>query len=267
LGQNSGHYCSPNATYDRLVGISPSKCSRRDLFAELADRLAVDRIRSLAYLPSGAPAADLKAREKLGWRWGYETSWPNGYCDNLRTGERLETFQLNWGAVITEWSQRWGRRLWGWWIDGVYFADAMYRHPKPPNFESLTAALRAGNPEALVAFNPGPTHPMQSITEHEDYTAGEGSLTDLPLCQGRWVEYQHHAAQWHTYNWMSPLWGRGTPPRLDADLVVGYTRHVATNGGVVTWDAPVDARGVIRPEYFAILERLAREVPCERLPS
>ena len=28
LGQNSGHYCAPNATYDKLVGISPSKCSR-----------------------------------------------------------------------------------------------------------------------------------------------------------------------------------------------------------------------------------------------
>jgi hypothetical protein len=31
LGQNSGHYCSPNAAYDRIVGITPSKCSRRDL--------------------------------------------------------------------------------------------------------------------------------------------------------------------------------------------------------------------------------------------
>jgi hypothetical protein len=27
IGQNSGHYCSPNETYDSIVGISPSKCS------------------------------------------------------------------------------------------------------------------------------------------------------------------------------------------------------------------------------------------------
>ena len=27
IGQNSGYYLSPNATYDRLVGIEPSKCS------------------------------------------------------------------------------------------------------------------------------------------------------------------------------------------------------------------------------------------------
>jgi hypothetical protein len=31
LGQNSGHYLSPNRTYDSIVGIRPSKCSRRDL--------------------------------------------------------------------------------------------------------------------------------------------------------------------------------------------------------------------------------------------
>ena len=32
IGQNSGFYISPNATYDRLTGIKPSKCSRRDLW-------------------------------------------------------------------------------------------------------------------------------------------------------------------------------------------------------------------------------------------
>src|ERR1035441_6650338 len=30
LGQNSGFYCSPNRTYDKLTGIRPSKCARRD---------------------------------------------------------------------------------------------------------------------------------------------------------------------------------------------------------------------------------------------
>ena len=39
LGQNSGHYCAPNPTYDKLVGIEPSKCSRRDLIADLAQAL------------------------------------------------------------------------------------------------------------------------------------------------------------------------------------------------------------------------------------
>src|SRR5689334_4650953 len=33
IGQNSGYYLFPNSTYDKLVGIRPSKLSRRDLVA------------------------------------------------------------------------------------------------------------------------------------------------------------------------------------------------------------------------------------------
>ena len=75
LGQNSGHYCSPNATYDRIVGIAPSKCSRRDLIADLAKALSARNIRLMVYLPSGAPAADPVARKALGWRWGAKGGW------------------------------------------------------------------------------------------------------------------------------------------------------------------------------------------------
>ena len=39
IGQNSGFYLSPNATYDKLTGIQPSKCSRRDLVADLSAAL------------------------------------------------------------------------------------------------------------------------------------------------------------------------------------------------------------------------------------
>ena len=62
IGQNSGHFCAPNATYDKLVGITPSKCSRRDLIADLAVALEARNMRLMVYLPSGAPAADPVAR-------------------------------------------------------------------------------------------------------------------------------------------------------------------------------------------------------------
>lgn len=39
IGQNSGYYLSPNATYDKMTGIVPSKCSRRDLVASLYEAL------------------------------------------------------------------------------------------------------------------------------------------------------------------------------------------------------------------------------------
>ncbi len=58
IGQNSGHYCAPNAAYDAVVGLKPSKCSKRDLVADLYDALAPRGIKLFVYLPSGAPAAD-----------------------------------------------------------------------------------------------------------------------------------------------------------------------------------------------------------------
>jgi hypothetical protein len=42
-------------------------------------------------------------------------------------GGRLAEFQRNWEAICRDWSQRWSRRVSGWWIDACYFADEMYR--------------------------------------------------------------------------------------------------------------------------------------------
>ncbi len=39
IGQNSGYYVSPSRAYDQIVGMIPSRCSRRDLIADLADAL------------------------------------------------------------------------------------------------------------------------------------------------------------------------------------------------------------------------------------
>ncbi len=172
IGQNSGHFLAPNATYDKFVGIEPSKCSRRDLVADLYEALHPRGIQLLVYLPSGAPAAEPVAVERLGWEWGFEGSWPNSW-GTQRTAKRLAEFQEKWEAVIREWSKRWGSRVRGWWIDGCYFADEMYRHNESPNFQSLAAALKAGNPDSLVAFNPGVLTPVICHTEYEDYTAGE----------------------------------------------------------------------------------------------
>ena len=214
IGQNSGHYCSPNETYDSFVGIKPSKCSKRDLISDIYDAIAPAGIKLMVYLPSGAPAADPVAMGKLGWKWGYEGDWPS--WGNKRTGERLAEFQEKWEAVIREWSLRWVDKVSGWWIDGCYFADEMYRHPDPPNFESFAAALKAGNPDSIVAFNPGVLVPVISMTEHENYTAGEISDA-FPVCPGRWI----NGVQCHILSYLGARWGGGEPRFVD-EFVVGY---------------------------------------------
>ncbi|MFC1714566.1 hypothetical protein ACFL6S_12940 [Candidatus Poribacteria bacterium] len=246
IGQNSGHYCSPNTTYDSLVGTQPSKCSRRDLIKDLYDALIPNGIKLMVYLPSGAPAANSVAMEKLGWEWGYRGGWPSGGSE--RTGKRLAEFQKKWEAVVREWSLRWGKNVSGWWIDGCYFADEMYRHPDPPNFESFATALKAGNPDSIVAFNPGVLTPVISMTEHEDYTAGEISEV-FPEIPGRWIG----GAQYHILSYLGARWGSGDP-RFADEFVVKYTENVNSKDGVVTWDVPISEGGLI-PQPF--LDQLA----------
>jgi len=250
IGQNSGHYCSPNATYDRLVGIVPSKCSHRDLIAELADALAARGIRLMAYLPSGAPAADPVARKALGWRWGRRGGWQ---LPDEPVGGRLVEFQRRWEAVIREWSLRWGKRVSGWWIDGCYFADDMYRFDDEPNFASFAAALKAGNPEALVAFNPGVRVPVIVHTRYDDYTAGEVNLPKLAgaveACPGRWLECEGRKVQFQILTYLGTSWCRGDAPQWPDAQVIGLAGQLADKGGAITFDVPIQKTGRI-PQPF-----------------
>jgi hypothetical protein len=94
LGQNSGFYCSPNGTYDRLIGITPSKCARRDLVSDLSEALRTKNLRLMVYLPSGAPDRDPEAMKALEWKagqfplWTYENGKPKGQDARLATFQR-----------------------------------------------------------------------------------------------------------------------------------------------------------------------------------
>lgn len=264
LGQNSGHYCSPNATYDSIVGIKPGKCSRRDLVADLYQALAPRGIRMMVYLPAGAPDRDPVAMEKLQWQPGKdidEFAPPNGMDENgvpwgAGNPPNIE-FQKKWQAVIREWSVRWGNNVHGWWFDGCYFARAMYRRPEPPNFESFAASAKAGNPNSLVAFNPGVLTPVICYTEHEEYTAGEIAEA-LPVGTGKQNTSRDgkvDGAQYHILSYLGINWSSG-PRRFPDDLAVAYTRYINSLHGVVTWDVPTSTTGRIPDDFLHQLERI-----------
>jgi len=246
FGQDSGFYCSPNSTYDCFVGITPSRCSERDLVSDLYDALQPRGIRLMVYLPATPPVEDRVAIEGLSWE-----PLPEG---DYSVGKRQAEYQPKWEAVIREWSLRYGEKVCGWWFDGCYCSDAMYRHPEPPNFQSFTAAAKAGNKDSLVAFNPGVRVPVISLTEHEDYTAGEVSTWGIPICKGRWVD----GAQFHILTFLGESWMAGETPRFPDELVVGITKHVNSKEGVVTWDVPHNDDGTIPAPFMAQLEQIGR---------
>ena len=272
LGQNSGFFLSPNATYDRLVQRTPSRLSRRDLVADLGKALATAGIPLLVYLPSHAPAYDPVAVEGLACTPSWDASaWslkPGTYRVVPGTDERLSVFQRNWEAIMREWSERWGQSVSGWWFDGCYHADRMYRHPDPPNFESFAAAAKAGNPEALVAFNPGVKVPVIRHSEFEDYTAGEiagalpvtmdsqwGRASKPETYWGMPIRRFVDGAQYHVLTFMGPYWCRGLP-RFPDDLVTGYTRHINSLEGVISWDVPTSRAGLIPEPFMRQFRRL-----------
>ncbi len=243
LGQNSGHYCAPNPTYDRIAGIRPSKCARRDVVAELHEALAPHGIRLMVYLPSGAPALDPEAVAKLEWT----------------KGGRCVAFQRKWEAVIREWSLRWGPKVSGWWFDGCYYTDDMYRHADEPNFSSFAAAVRAGNPDSLVAWNPGVVYPPFTVDEEEDYTAGEVNDPRRVDAPGRWVRQ----AQFHILTYLGKNWAQ-PEIRFSAAEAVAHTLAFTNYGGVVTWDAPLTYEGLITPEALTVLNEVGQAVDSTR---
>ena len=243
IGQNSGYYLSPNATYDRLTGIQPSKCSRRDLVADLAESLGKRGIRLIVYLPASAPNGDAAAKKML--------EWQNGAYRNRE-------FQLKWEQVIREWSTRWGKKVSGWWFDGCYWPNTMYRTSDPPNFATFAAAARAGNSESALAFNPGVFYRIFSLTPHEDFSAGEIDQPDrlqIRRTEGGRVD----GAQIQVLSYLGERWGMGAP-RFTVEQVTGFSRKVAEAGGVITWDTPTQTNGLLSQPFLDLLTAVGKAI-------
>ena len=245
IGQNSGFYNAPNATYDEIVGHKPSHCARRDLISDLSTALKLRGIKLMVYLPSGAPSQDKVAIEKLRWNRG-----PN----------RNAEFQRNWERIIKEWSDRWGTNVAGWWFDGCYWPNHMYRGDAP-NFDTFAAAARSGNPDAIVAFNPGVFFPIFSMSAQEDYTAGEINDVERVLIKTNRLHGGHmDGSQLHMLSYLGRTWGRGDEPRMPSERSISITQDFINHGGAVTWDTPVQRNGVIAEPFMQQLRAISRGV-------
>lgn len=240
--QQSNHFISPNATYDRLF--TPSKSAKRDLVADMAEALHKRGLKLIVYITTQGP------------REGRPVNAPASTGRDRRDKERMR----NWEAVVREWSLRWGDKVSGWWIDGCYTPNALFRFPDEPNFDSYVAALRAGNPNAVVAFNPGVVDRVISFTPAEDYTAGEIEDISRTLIR-RSVDGLVDGERIHKLSYLGATWGKGDPryPNLN-EIVVPWTQKIILAGGAVTWDVPVQLNGHIPEPFVAQLRAIGAAV-------
>ncbi|HOK95821.1 MAG TPA: alpha-L-fucosidase [Anaerohalosphaeraceae bacterium] len=243
IGQNSGYYLAPNPVYDQLTGIQPSKCSRRDLVSDLSAALTRRGIRLIVYLPAGAPSRDRLACQTLQWKDG---------------ADRNLEFQLRWEKIIRDWSIRWGDKVSGWWFDGCYWPNTMYRYEQPPNFASFAAAARAGNSASIVAFNPGVVDRIISVTPHEDYSAGEINEPERLMIR-RSVDGLMDGSQVHVLSYLGQTWGMGQP-RFSAEQVSEWSRRIVQYQGAVTWDVPIQPSGLMAQVFMDQLKVIGAAV-------
>lgn len=232
--QRSRFLIAPNATFDRLTGYKPGEaCSTRDLVGDLSASLSKRGIPLLLYWTGDGPLDDPKAGPALGW------SPPNV---TLRYVE-------NWSAVAREYSERYGSKVAGWWVDGSYRFIG-YDQAK---LEVILRALKAGNPNAIVAFNPGVEDHVRPYTPLEDFTAGEqNQFFDRPV--KRWIEGE----QWHILSFLgagAQGWGQPGSKYTKAELV-DYVHDVNQAGGVVSIDALLFRDGSLDRSQLEILKAL-----------
>lgn len=214
LGQNSGYMNSPNATYDRITGYAPGeRCSTRDLPLDLQGVLQSRGIRLMLYLPCQVPNQDARAQKAFGL--------PEGKKD-----QPIDlAFARKWATVIQEWSDRYGDKVAGWWFDGGYD----HIHFNEAIAEVYAAAVKHGNSNAIVTFNPGVR--VVHYTDAEDYTAGELNEPFQTVPAARWLG----GSQWHALTYLGSNWGKRDtrhPEGKWADWVCA----VVAKGGAVTFD-------------------------------
>jgi len=186
IGQNSGYYVSPNATYDKIVAHDTSRCSRRDLIADIGVAL-----------------------HKLGF-------------------------------------------------DGCYWPNIMYRNETEPNFKSFAKAARSGNPNSIIAFNPGVFYRLQSPGPYEDYLAGEINKADS-ISIKRDYDGKIDGKQIHVLCFLGERWGMGSP-RFSNEQIISYTELLLNSGGAITWDVPIQSNGHIYQPFIDQLKIIGKTV-------
>ena len=235
LGQNDGYYCSPNHSYDSIVGVAPGTfCSRRDLPADLFNSLHKWGIRMMFYLPGNPPIRNELVDTKFKYTYGKDSP-------------TSQFTQSCWESVIREWSLRYGKNLSGWWFDGMYRGGIIETRSDmslPHNISTHTIAAKAGNYHSIVTYNYG-VNTIQSNSPYDDFSAGEeGKIVQVP--QNRWVV---DGVQWFIFTYLGEWWGK-EGIRFKTPELVEWSKKVFGNDGVICFDIHASKNGAIDPDQI-----------------
>jgi hypothetical protein len=247
------YFPGPNSVIDSIL---PGRTCPRDLVGNLADALNRRHIRLELYFHPGHDDA---------------TWWQRTHFDDDKSA-----YFNQWRAIVSSIGNRYGSRLAGWWFDDAAFTY----YPFNPDWEQMTAAARAGNPDRVIAYN---SWILPQLNDFYDVFAGENAfwktkyedLEFLPVGgSGRYTDGPQKGLQAEITVLINGDWGHFKlnqpigPPRLSADAIVHVLKDALSRKEVPLLDVEVYQDGTISPETFQLFQAIRRAIkPATNLPS
>lgn len=237
--QGRKYMIAENAVYRSIIGDeNADEClSRRDLIEELYQELSKYDIDLYLYFTGDGPYKD----EEIGSLFGFTEPRQNISMD----------FVQKWSGVLRDYSVRYGNKIKGWWLDGMYQQQFGYSQEL---LEPYYRAVKEGNPEGIVAFNDGVKPYLYKHYAQEEFTSGEQvDLSVIP--DGRF----QNEAQTHILlpigaedRNIGATWAGGGLQCKKEELYA-YAEKVISAGGVVTFDCKLNRDGSFDEEQVEAL--------------
>lgn len=246
---------APCKALDQII---KGRTTKRDLLAEMADRLEKKGVKLIFY-----------------YHYGYhcyhssDDAWLE--ASGALKPDKAELYK-NVMNIITEVGERYGDKLGGWWFDGgarfynCHFdgssgAAGMLSAP----FKAFTEASRKGNPERMISYN---SWIKPRITEYQDYYGGEGrrSFKAKELENGVFKSGRQKGLQAHGCFPLEKRWGHIdkdtliTPPNLPLNRLVYLVKKAKINRYPLSLNLEMYEDGTVSPASKELLKGLKAEV-------
>ena len=217
ISHSEMHLPCPLKELDEIV---PGHTSKRDLIGELADALNQHGVRLMLYFNGDGQA---------------DTEWHETTLTYKNPKEHAEYCYKIAEAI----SKQYGRKIHGWWIDCCYEPPICSGYGVNYDYERYARALRAGNPDSIVAFNFRGVEPWGNEWGRgiADFQAGEeNDISRYPSSRFS----GEGGTQWFSLCWMDDFWvheKEGTVmPVHENDKVLEYIKRVRALGGVFAYN-------------------------------
>ncbi len=264
VGQNTTYYASPNPVLDKYMG--PGHSPKRDLVLEIAKGLKKIGKRFIAYLPAEIEG-DPTMYEAFKWNPKDQREFEKRYTEFIRA------YAIQWGKYVD-----------GWWYDGCYDYRDYY---VPRNWQLWCDVSRAGNKEAIVAFNNGNFYSgfTQPMTPLQDYISGEcagiingqvaltnkkdpnSSIPPAHYAPGTTCQFHVLTPIDNNGDWINEKDGLMPPPKYSDEVLFPFVASCIKARAAVTLNVGIYQDGHLSQSTLAQLNRMSHHLSGSLHPS